>query len=330
MNAREMNILFTSSGRRVSLIRKFKEAYASRGIQGKVVTADNKPTAPAAFAGDKHVLVPRVADPRYVETLLAICKEERIDLLIPLIDTELVLLAENRALFEQQHVRLLVSSVELNELASDKMKTFAFFTEHGIRTPRVYSEAEVQVEPLAFPLLIKPRRGSSSQGVTKIHSRRELDFFKDYIPEAMIQEYVTGEEYTVDVMLDFQGTIKAIVPRLRMETRAGEVSKGVTRRDAAVIRAVRQAVSVLPGAVGCITLQCFKQENGEITFIEINPRFGGGIPLAIEAGADFPLWTIMLGRGEQFTGEPDDSWDDDLTMLRYDDAFFTKEFAYGH
>ncbi|MBW7461708.1 ATP-grasp domain-containing protein, partial [Paenibacillus sepulcri] len=165
--------------------------------------------------------------------------------LIPLIDTELVLLAENRALFEQQHVRLLVSSVELNELASDKMKTFAFFTEHGIRTPRVYSEAEVQVEPLAFPLLIKPRRGSSSQGVTKIHSRRELDFFKDYIPEAMIQEYVTGEEYTVDVMLDFQGTIKAIVPRLRMETRAGEVSKGVTRRDAAVIRAVRQAVSVL-------------------------------------------------------------------------------------
>ncbi|GGD73310.1 ATP-grasp domain-containing protein [Paenibacillus nasutitermitis] len=327
MNMNDLNILFTSSGRRVSLIRKFKEAYARHGIQGKVVTADIKPSAPAAFAGDRHALVPRVTDPRYVDALLELCKEERIHLVIPLIDTELVLLAAHKALFEQHQIRLLLSSIELNELASDKLKTFAFFNANGIRTPKVYSEEEIRLKQFVFPLLIKPRRGSSSQGVTIIRNERELDFFKDYIPEAMVQELVSGEEYTVDVMLDFHGAVKAIVPRLRMETRAGEVSKGVTRKDESVIRAVRQVVSALPGPVGCITLQCFKQTSGEITFIEINPRFGGGIPLAIEAGADFPLWTLMLGRGERFSGERDDSWDEDLTMLRYDDAFFTKELS---
>ena len=49
------------------------------------------------------------------------------------------------------------------------------------------------------------------------------------------------------------------------------------------------------------------RENGEVTFIEINPRFGGGIPLSIEAGANFPLWTIQMCQGETFT-EQDFGW----------------------
>ena len=94
-------------------------------------------------------------------------------------------------------------------------------------------------------------------------------------------EMVTGPEYTVDVYVDLKGIARCAVPRRRLEVRAGEVSKGLTVRDAAIIDASMAVAAALPGAVGCITLQCFKRPNGEVTFIEINARFGGGYPLEL-------------------------------------------------
>lgn len=322
-----MNILFTSSGRRVALIKKFKEAFVQEKISGNIITADLKTNAPTVCFSDKHFIVPRVTEERYIEELLTICQKERICLIIPLIDTELLLLANSKQLFEEIGVKVLVSSKELNEISNNKLNTYYFFTSHNIITPKVFSDEEINEKKYQFPLLIKPRNGSSSKGVTKIRNEKELNFFKDYIPNAMIQEYVSGEEYTIDVMVDFERNIKTIVPRLRIETRAGEVSKGVTKKDMEIIKAAEKVVKVLPNPVGCITLQCFKKENGEITFIEINPRFGGGIPLSIEAGANFPLWTIKICQGEVFK-EKDFSWQENLTMLRYDEAVFMENIQH--
>jgi carbamoyl-phosphate synthase large subunit len=219
--------------------------------------------------------------------------------------------------------------MELNEIASDKTKTYNFFIEKGIQTPKVYTNEELEKKAYKFPLLIKPLDGSSSKGVTKISNEKELVFFREYIPNAMVQEFVEGTEYTVDVMVDFKGNIKTIVPRRRIETRAGEVSKGVTEKNETIINAVEEVVNLLPKPVGCLTLQCFKKSSGEITFIEINPRFGGGIPLSIQAGANFPLWTIQASKGETFDVQ-DYSWQENLTMLRYDEAVFTKEIHYAY
>lgn len=321
MKESKINILFTSSGRRVSLIKKFKEIYEKHNIKGKIITADLKNTAPSAYFSDYHYLVPRVDSVNYLNALTEICKKEGIDLIIPLIDTELAFLSKNKSYFEQIGVKLLVSSTTLVDIASDKTRTYQFFIENQINTPAVYTDEELNRKEFILPLLIKPLDGSSSKGVTKISNEKELHFFKEYIPNAMVQEYVSGQEFTVDVMVDFDGNIKTIVPRLRIETRAGEVSKGVTRKDAEIISAVEKVVHALPEPIGCITLQCFKKSNGEITFIEINPRFGGGIPLSIEAGANFPLWTIQMCQGERFTKQ-DYTWKDNLTMLRYDDAVF--------
>lgn len=324
-----MNILFTSSGRRVALIKKFKEVFVQEKINGNIITADLKETAPTAYFSDKHFIVPKVIEENYLDELLQICQKESIHLLIPLIDTELVLLAENKQAFEEIGVKVLVSSKELNEIAGNKIDTYHFFSAHNILTPKVYSDEEIANNQYSFPLLIKPLDGSSSKGVTKIRNEEELNFFKDYIPNAMVQEYVSGEEYTIDVMVDFDGNIKTIVPRLRIETRAGEVSKGVTKKDNEIIKAVENVVKALPEPVGCITLQCFKKENEEITFIEINPRFGGGIPLSIEAGANFPLWTIEMCQGKTFI-EKDFYWRENLTMLRYDEAVFTESIQHDN
>jgi len=325
------NILFTSSGRRVALIRKFKEVYEARGLTGKIITADIKNTAPTAFLSDGHIIVPRVTDDNYLERILQICEQQRIHLLIPLIDTELLLLSKNKNRFEEIGVKIPISGERLVELASDKTLTHRFFTEHSIPTPKVFSDEEIENQAYQFPLLIKPLDGSASRGVTKIMNEKELRFFKDYIPNAIVQEYITGEEYTVDVMVDFEGNVKTVVPRLRIETRAGEVSKGVTKKDPVIIEAVLKVMRALPEAVGCITLQCFKKDDGEVAFIEINPRFGGGIPLSIEAGADFPLWTIQICSGESFAdAELDLSWRENVTMLRYDEAIFTESIQHAN
>jgi carbamoyl-phosphate synthase large subunit len=273
------------------------------------------------------MIVPKISSQNYLVELLKICIQESIDLIIPLIDTELTLLAKNRILFEEVGVKVLVSSVELNEISSDKRKTFQFFIEKGIPTPKVYNNEELEKKAYKFPLLIKPLDGSSSKGVTKINNEKELNFFREYIPNAIVQEYVEGTEYTIDVMVDFKGNIKTIVPRLRIETRSGEVSKGVTEKNDSIIKAVEIVVNALPQPVGCLTLQCFKNTQGEITFIEINPRFGGGIPLSIQAGADFPLWTIQATKGEIFN-VPDYSWQDNLTMLRFDESVFIEGIQY--
>ncbi|XZF76223.1 ATP-grasp domain-containing protein [Bacillus sp. AL-1R] len=320
----KINILFTSSGRRVSLIQKFKETFSIEQIKGSIITADFSKNVPTAYVSDRHYTVPRVDHYSYITELLKICRKEKITLIIPLIDTELNLLSENKHIFEENNVKVLVSGSELNKIASNKNLTYQFFVSKNISTPKVYEEFQLDMREYKFPLLIKPFDGSSSKGVTTIKNEAELVFFKKHIPNSMVQEFINGEEYTVDVMVDFKGNLKTIVPRLRMETRAGEVSKGVTRKDFKIINAVKDVVKVLPDPVGCITLQCFKQENGEITFIEINPRFGGGIPLSIEAGANFPLWVINMCQGEIFT-EEDFSWTENLMMLRYDEAFFMEK-----
>lgn len=313
------NILFTSVGRRVSLLRQFKQTLAEMDQNGKIIAADLQKNAAALFVADAIELVPRVVDPAYISVLKDICRRHEIKLLIPLIDTELSLLAKHKAEFASCGVTVLVSSCAVNDICFDKRNTQAFFEEIGAVTPTVYDEVKLaELGEADYPLFLKPARGSCSVGATVISNRRELNFYREQIETPIIQPLIKGLEYTIDVLVDFEGVVKCVVPRLRMETRAGEVSKAMTVKDAELIQAGKGIVEKLPGAVGCITLQCFREPNGTICFIEINPRFGGGFPLSFRAGADFPRWIIEMMLKLPCTAELD-KWQDNLVMLRYDD-----------
>lgn len=322
LQEKEFNILFTSAGRRVSLIRLFRKALDELGLKGKLVTTDLSKDAPAPYAADIRESVPRVTDPGYIEELKNICLRHNICLLVPLIDTELHLLAPHRELFANIGVTLLVSSPAVNEICFDKCRTAVFFRNSGFMTPKIFDPLELlSSSQTNYPLLLKPADGSCSVGVHKIRNARELEFFVDYVPNAIVQELISGQEYTLDILVDFEGNVRSVVPRLRIETRAGEVSKGMTVKHRAIMDAGKRLVEALPGALGCITVQCFLTPDGDIVFIEVNPRFGGGFPLAAEAGADFPRWIIemMLNRNPEIEL---DGWCDGLVMLRYDEAIF--------
>lgn len=320
--ARRLHVLFSSAGRRVALVRAFRRSLERLGVEHRLVSADMKRNAPAGFVVDTAELVPRVTAPGYLDAMAEICERHRIDLVVPLIDPELPVLATARGDFASRGTTLLLSDPASVAIGADKRDTHAFFVEAGIDTPAILDFDEVLADDhAAYPFLVKPADGSSSVGVTVVRDRDELAFYRPRVRNAILQELVRGQEYTLDVLADFEGRVRCVVPRARIETLAGEVSKGVTERHPAIVEGGRRVVEAMPGARGCITVQCFLTPEGDVRFIEINPRFGGGFPLSYEAGADFPGWICQWLLGEDPAIDPE-AWRDGLVMLRYHDAVF--------
>ena len=316
-----LNILFTSAGRRHSLIADFKRTLQDLEISGNTVTADMSRLSAASFAADHREQIVAVRSKEYIDQLLLLCRKHAVRLVIPLIDTELPVLSANKARFLAEGITVMVSSPETIAICTDKRTTAAFFTQAGFKTPKIHDPLTILHDPAAqYPFFLKPANGSSSIGAMRIENAKELAFFIEYIEDCVVQDCIVGEEYTLDVLVDFAGNVEVVVPRLRIETRAGEVSKGMTVKNTALMEAGRKVVAALPGAVGCITVQCFLTSNNSVIFTEINPRFGGGYPLSFQAGANFPQWIIQKMQGLT----PDDitHWQDGLVMLRYDDAVF--------
>ena len=311
------NILFCSAGRRVSLLRHFRKVLEELKLSGRIIAADAALDAPASQVADEQCLVPRIDDPAYIQALLEVCRQQQVRLLVSLIDTDLVLLSQHKESFEEAGVKLLLCDTATNEICADKFQTHQFFTDNQIPTAKVYTNSDAVGEE-DFPLLIKPSKGSAGIGVTKIQGREELLFFRSHIKQPIVQQFITGEEYTLDVYADFHGKVQCVVPRQRLEIRAGEVSKAVTVKDTLMMEQAKAVVEALPHAIGCITVQCFRQADGQLKFIEINPRFGGGFPLSLHAGADFPKWILQELCGIDSDAAMSD-WQDDLAMLRYDD-----------
>jgi len=319
-----LNILFTSIGRRVSLVQHFRKVLSDLELEGKLIGADMSLSAPAMHVVDRKYVVCLVTDGDYISQLLDICEKEDIDLLIPLIDTELLVLAENKKRFKEVGTTALISDPDVIRIAMDKYNTYKFFTENGFDAPKLIDIDEaLSRDDIKYPLFMKPAKGSASIGVMKIESKEDLEFFKDRISDPILQEYLERYEYTLDILVDFNGKVRCVVPRKRLEVRAGEVSKGMTVKDKKIIETGKRVVEALKGALGPITVQGFLTSDAEFKLTEINPRFGGGHPLAIAAGADYPRWIIemMLGRDPEIKL---DGWEDGLVMLRYDEAVFIR------
>ena len=319
--AEKLNILLTCVGRRVALLEAFRRAMATLGVPGRLYGADHSALAPGFYVADVGLRVPSVAGPDYVEALLDQCERHEIGLVVPLIDWELEALSRARDRFAKIGARLVISSPKVVDVCRDKQQTYEFLKAHGFNTPEVIPHEKAAEGP--FPLFMKPRFGSSAKDVHYLPDPAALAFYSRGGSACVIQEFVRGKEHTVDVYAGLDGVPRVAVPRRRLEVRGGEVSKARTVRHAEIIRQSLRLVEALGECCGIITLQCFLTPSGEIKFIEMNPRFGGGVPLAIRAGADFPLWLIEEHLGRRPDIRPED-WQDGLVMMRYDAAVFRR------
>lgn len=309
------NILITSAGRRVELVQAFKEKVAVLTPSHQVHAVDCIPQlAAACHIADSCSRSPKAADEGYPSFLLEYCQKHHIGLVVPTIDTELAVLAAHREQFDAYGIHIVVSSPKLISQSCDKRASSTIFADQGIRYPEIY-----QQDDLHFPCFAKPYNGSSSVGAMVATTPEELPIKVLQDPLMIFMELIdeTYEEYTVDAYYDREGDLKCLVPRKRLEVRAGEVSKGVTRRHGLYYFLLKH-LRKLPGAIGCVTIQIFVDEKADdFIGLEINPRFGGGFPLSYAAGADFPGWLIreyLLDEKIEFF----DGWVNDLMMLRYD------------
>ena len=315
-----MHILFTGVGRRVELIQAFRNAALSLKKDLKIYGADLTGTAPAlAYCDFVRQVVP-MKDPGYIDNLLAICASDSIDLLIPTIDTDLLVLSENKSRFEMIGTKVMISDYDKVMICRDKNNTSAFFNECGLfAPPPVNCWEEYKGE---YPAFIKPKDGSSSINAFRVKNREELEIYAKHIGEYIVQPFISGREYTVDVFCDWNGKPLSIVPRERIQVRAGEVLKTRIFLDRKMIEETARICEKFKPC-GPITVQLIRDNNGEDWFIEINPRFGGGAPLSMKAGARSAELILKLLSGEEV--QYMDEIEDGSVYSRFDQSVCIEE-----
>jgi carbamoyl-phosphate synthase large subunit len=273
---------------------------------------------------DKPHVLPPISSDNYVDTLVRLVRRSKIDLLIPLIDLELPLMAAASDRLTRAGCCPLISSQDVIRVCRDKVATFEALQASGIDTPATWLWRDaLKRKRHKFPYFLKPRAGSAAMGNYVVRNRSELEVFGKRVRDPIVQEYVDGDEHTLDVYTGFDGKPRCVVPRKRLEVRSGEVSKGLIVKDPAIMAVGRRVAEMLGDCRGVITVQCIVTKDQRIRVIEVNPRFGGGVPLAIHAGADFPKWILSELVGKKPRINPT-GFRDDVAMLRFDDSVFLR------
>lgn len=319
-----MKILFTSIGRRVELVQAFRKAADELQIALTIIGADIVEDAPALYFCDETQIVCRIKEPNYIPQLLEICQSQKVDCLIPTIDTDLLLLAQNKQKFEAIGTKVLISAVDKVKLCRDKNYTADYFISLGLKSPQPINSVEKYKEALKnglvdFPAFIKPKDGSSSINAYKVDNLEDLELYVEKIEDYIIQPFISGREYTIDIFCDYEGAPVYITPRERLAVRAGEVLKTRIAQDDTMIAEMLKLIADYKPC-GQITVQLIQDaKTGDNYYIEINPRFGGGAPLSIKAGADSAKAVLKMLRGEKLSYQ-DKAAKDGAIYSRFDQS----------
>jgi carbamoyl-phosphate synthase large subunit len=314
-----MNVLITSAGRRVSLVRSFQKELKKIDQTAKVYATDAETQLSAACQiADGSFDVPRLDSLDYFNVLKQICKDNNIRLIVPTIDTELLQLARYKSDLEKLGIKVLISSIDFIKKCRNKRVIHKFFEQHNVATAKEYDK-----DNYSLPLFIKPIDGSRSVDTYLIKEKEELTDYHFSNDKLMFLEYIDHneyEEFTCDLYYAKDHKLKCAVPRKRLEVRDGEVYKALTENNS-LVTYIKKNLDYIDGAVGCLTAQFFKHRNDDtkIYAIEINPRFGGGYPLTYLSGANFSKWIIeeyLLGKTIE---DKFNVWESELLMIRYDD-----------
>ncbi len=299
----------------------FNRAKKELGVRGKLIATDITQASPAFQKADLGLLVPPARRAEYMPALKDIVKKHDVGLLVPLTDLDLRSLARHRDEFAEMGCTVMVGSEQAVTLCRDKVKTNDMIRRAGLASIKTVTLSQFMQKPF-YPCFVKPISGYAGVGTAIIRNDKQLRGHVQTFGELMIvQEYVPGQEYTLDVYRSRDGKIRCVVPRQRLLVRSGEVEKGITVKDEELINSTITFAEQLDGMWGVFCCQCRRSGTGPVRFFEINARFGGGAPLSIAAGANLPLYLLQEVLDLPITAEMG-NFTDRLLMLRFDDALF--------
>lgn len=319
-----MNLLILSCGTRNLLVRYFKK---EKEIT-KVVGTDCSPIAPALYETDAHYIVPRMTDPKYLDTILDICKKEAIHAVLPLQEDELYLIATNKARFLERDIFPIVSEPASIELCRDKFAFYNHLLANGL--PAIKScdsyEAFLTAEAegtMQLPVFLKPNRGCGSIGAMKVENKALLMALCTYQSENFIlQNFAPGKEYGADIYVDFiSRKVTSIFIKEKLRMRAGETEKSVSVKNEELFALIQKTIATLQLA-GPIDMDIFEID-GSFYISEINPRFGGGYPHAYNCGISFPSMIAQNLSGNE-NADTIGSYEEGICMLKYTDLLMTR------
>ena len=319
-----MNILILAAGTRNKIVQYFRRAFA--GV-GTVVAADASPLGPAIYEADKYYLVPPITAPGYIDRILEICREENIAGVLSLIDPELSLLAANEERFRSAGVTVIGSSYELCELSLDKYAMYTWLCAHGYRCARSWIDREAfyraaDAGEIAYPVFVKPVRGSASISISKAFDRETVELLFTHEDGLMVQEFLDGQEIGADVYIDLiSGEVVSIFTKKKLKMRAGETDKAVSFKDEKLFSLIERFVKEA-GFRGQIDIDLF-QIGGDYFISEVNPRFGGGYPHAYACGCDHMSMILNNLRGTA-NAPRIGAYDEGVYMMKYNELLVKK------
>ncbi len=319
-----MNLLILSAGTRNKIIQYFKKEV---GSSGRVIATDMSRLAPAVYEADKFYQVPRMTDIGYIDVIIDICKKEKIDGILTLIDPELSLLAQHKNRFSELGVKVIGSSYELCERALDKMKMFNWLTSHGYKCAKSYTDKEkfyddVKDGLITYPVFVKPVRGSASIAISKVFDRETVELLFAHNDNLMIQEFLNGQEIGADVYIDMvSNEVVSIFTKKKLLMRAGETDKSVSFKDPKLFEFIEKFVNE-SGWSGQIDIDIF-DINGEYYISEVNPRFGGGYPHAYEAGCNH-MALILNNLNNKSNKKNIGTYENNIYMMKYNEVLMRK------
>lgn len=268
-----------------------------RELPVRLVGVDTTASSAGLFDCAAAYTVPRVDDPDFLDAIAHICRRESVDLIAPVADFELELFADAAAdLAERAGARVITNSPAAVRLARDKRRSADVVARAGVAVPEDYTGRPAAEVPL--PAIVKPGAGAGSQGVSVVRHAADLDAALALAgPDALVQELIEGQEYTVDMVVSPRGEVLACAPRIRLEVRAGQSYKGVTVDDPDIERDARSCVAALGMTAQC-NVQLIKSVlDGRPYFVEVNPKFAAAMGLTIGAGLNIPLLYVQLALG---------------------------------
>ncbi len=277
-------------------------------FRGKVLSTDSNNLSAGFYLSDFYEVIPEAEADDYLEVLLNIIDKYSVEVLMPSSGYDIFPFSEYKSKLKKHGVFPIVSDRKILEICRDKISTFNHLNKEFNLPFTTLKPEEID----SFPIIAKPRYGKGSRDVIQVNDEKELQYVSSKYADMIYQEFLPGDEYTIDVMSDLEGTPIVSVPRVRLQTKSGISTKGKIILDKYLIKESMEIVRKLK-IIGPSCIQMKKDKIGDFKLVEINPRLGGGTIFTTLAGANFPKMIIDMVEGKTLE-TPKIS---EVTVLRY-------------